>query len=125
MAPRHGRRPAGGTGVLSDLVLSSLPYPLGPRQGQNHCLSPAPMCRCALCHQPETAAARRAAERFEQSNMRESGPDLGALLLVKTSAITNAWAHAQCLFWSPDVYVDGEGEDKHLAGGSLHSLGVC
>lgn len=84
-------------------------------------------CRCALCHQPETLAARRSAERFEVSNTRESGEDLGALLLVKTSAVTNAWAHGQCLFWSPDVYVDGEGEDKHLAGkctsGSCCELG--
>ena len=93
--------------------------------GHNHVAECSNTCRCALCHQPETAAARGAAERFEQSNMRECGPDLGALLLVKTSAITNAWAHAQCLFWSPDVYVDGEGEDKHLAGGPSQKLGVC
>ena len=35
--------------------------------------------------------------------MRNESTDLGALLLVRVSAVTNAWAHAQCLFWSPDV----------------------
>ena len=36
-------------------------------------------------------------------NQRTGTDELGALLLVRVSAVSNAWAHAQCLFWSPDV----------------------
>ena len=61
------------------------------------------MCRCALCHQVETDQSRVRAAAFMSDNLRCPSEDLGALLLVRTSAITNAWAHAQCLFWSPDV----------------------
>ena len=64
------------------------------------------MCRCALCHKEQEAG-----EFGEVSLQRGLGltPDaatnrgLGPLLLVKVSAIANAWVHSQCAVWSPEV----------------------
>ncbi len=63
-------------------------------------------CRCALCHKEQEAN-----EFGEVSLQRGLGltPDaatnrgLGPLLLVKVSAIANAWVHSQCAVWSPEV----------------------
>ena len=67
------------------------------------------LCRCALCHQladPEARGVNRTEEAgdnvdFEVLDRRETG--LGPFLLVRVSAIMNAWVHMQCALWSPEV----------------------
>lgn len=66
---------------------------------------PPPGVKCAMCHVEEIDSVPRHAR----------GPDgksqigLGSMILIKSSAVTNAWVHDQCARWSPDVY-DPTGE---------------
>ncbi|KAK9812437.1 hypothetical protein WJX73_010562 [Symbiochloris irregularis] len=64
-----------------------------------------PTAKCTLCHCGEASHDRADADAGHASLERQAS-GLGPLLLVRVSAIANAWAHAQCLFWSPDIYVD-------------------
>lgn len=60
-------------------------------------------CRCTLCHRQEDTHERADADAGQAALERQPS-GLGPLLLVRVSAIANAWVHAQCLFWSPDVW---------------------
>ena len=66
-------------------------------------------CRCALCHAPEDPEAggafrtEDATGRVDFSVLDRSDEGLGPFLLVRASAIMNAWVHMQCALWSPEV----------------------
>jgi len=61
---------------------------------------PPPGAKCALCH----------GEEMESVSMRYRGPGgksldgLGSLMLIRASAVSNAWVHDQCARWSPEVH---------------------
>ena len=63
-------------------------------------------CRCVLCHQEQHAdaaeflVAQRQITRTPEGNSNRA---LGPLLLVRVSAISNAWVHMQCALWSGEV----------------------
>lgn len=58
--------------------------------------------RCTLCH-----GGAETGERAEARDHRADGGGLGPWLLVRVSAITNAWVHEQCARWSPEVFDPG------------------
>lgn len=45
----------------------------------------------------------------DEFGARAEGGGLGPWLLVRVSAITNAWIHEQCARWSPEVYETDDG----------------
>jgi hypothetical protein len=67
---------------------------------------PPPGTKCAMCHFEEVDTVPRGAR---DPSTGKSQVGLGGLILVRTSAVTNAWVHDQCARWSPDVY-DPTGE---------------
>lgn len=56
--------------------------------------------KCVLCHGGDT----------DMAPIRDRGPGgkasagLGGLMLIRTSAVQNAWVHDQCARWSPEVH---------------------
>ena len=62
---------------------------------------PPPGSKCAMCHLEEVDTVPRGAR---DPSTGKSQVGLGGLILVRTSAVTNAWVHDQCARWSPDVY---------------------
>lgn len=62
--------------------------------------------RCALCHN-EQEDGDWGKVSLQRSLMltpdAATNHGLGPLLLVKVSAIANAWVHSQCAVWSPEV----------------------
>ena len=62
--------------------------------------------RCVLCHQEQHADAARHLLSQRQITRTPEGVAnraLGPLLLVRVSAISNAWVHMQCALWSGEV----------------------
>ena len=62
--------------------------------------------RCVLCHQEQHADARDYVVAQRQITRTPEGVTnraLGPLLLVRVSAISNAWVHMQCALWSGEV----------------------
>ncbi len=65
-----------------------------------------PGCRCALCHKEQEdgdfgeVSLQRSLELTPDAATNRG---LGPLLLVKVSAIANAWVHSQCAVWCPEV----------------------
>jgi hypothetical protein len=65
-----------------------------------------PLPRCTLCDSGASGAAETLSDEF---GARAEGGGLGPWLLVRVSAITNAWIHEQCARWSPEVYETDDG----------------
>ena len=66
------------------------------------------LCRCVLCHQEQHADARDyivAQRQITRTPEGVSNRALGPLLLVRVSAISNAWVHMQCALWSGEVHI--------------------
>ena len=62
--------------------------------------------RCVLCHQEQHADAAQhllAQRQIARTPEGVSNRALGPLLLVRVSAISNAWVHMQCALWSGEV----------------------
>ena len=64
------------------------------------------LSRCTLCDMGASGAAETLSDEF---GARAEGGGLGPWLLVRVSAITNAWIHEQCARWSPEVYETDDG----------------
>ncbi len=59
-----------------------------------------------LCHQEQHADAREyllAQRQLTRTPEGVTNRALGPLLLVRVSAISNAWVHMQCALWSGEV----------------------
>ncbi len=74
-----------------------------------------------LCHQEQHADAASylvAQRQITRTPEGVSNRALGPLLLVRVSAISNAWVHMQCALWSGEVrgliYQDGIPTPSHL-----------
>ena len=61
-----------------------------------------PGVKCALCHCEEEMGGGPIRERGPGG--KALGGGLGGLMLVRTSAVSNAWVHDQCARWSPEVH---------------------
>ena len=64
------------------------------------------LCRCVLCHQEQHQDAGEfllAQRQITRTPEGVTNRALGPLLLVRVSAISNAWVHMQCALWSGEV----------------------
>ncbi len=62
--------------------------------------------RCALCHKEEEEGAQQDVSlqrSLQLTPEAATNRGLGPLVLTRVSAISNAWVHAQCAVWSPEV----------------------
>jgi hypothetical protein len=89
-----------------------------------------PLCTarsCALCHKTQEAncdTSRVPMHRVRLRAAREGTPPnegLGPLLLVRVSAISNAWVHSQCAVWSPEVRTPNTSSHTHTRSTSLRA----
>lgn len=78
--------------------------------------------RCTLCSGGASSAAETTSDEF---GARADGGGLGPWLLVRVSAITNAWIHEQCARWSPEVYETDEGLQVGLPPPTYVGFRVC
>ena len=72
-------------------------------------------CRCVLCHQEQHADAAEfliAQRQITRTPEGSSNRALGPLLLVRVSAISNAWVHMQCALWSGEVSATASQHEK-------------
>ena len=76
----------------------------------------ARMGRCTLCD----GAVSLGTDAASMDHRADAG-GLGPWLLVRVSAITNAWIHEQCARWSPEVY--DLGNSLQVRGGPPESHG--
>ena len=62
---------------------------------------PPPGAKCAMCNLTGSASLPHGSR---DPITGKSNVGLGELILIKASAVSNAWVHDQCARWSPDVY---------------------
>ena len=75
-----------------------------------------------LCHQEQHADAREyllAQRQLTRTPEGVTNRALGPLLLVRVSAISNAWVHMQCALWSGEVRLHSLHSDLHILNDGL------
>ena len=102
-APKYGGLPTGAApeqNSTTPCVHADISVPA------SSCAAGAPRCRCVLCHQEQHADAGEyllAQRQITRTPEGVTNRGLGPLLLVRVSAISNAWVHMQCALWSGEV----------------------
>lgn len=73
------------------------------RKTLRHFLTFCDCFRCTLCD----GGAAHGVDAAPVGGRADAG-GMGPWMLVRVSAITNAWIHEQCARWSPEVYELGD-----------------